>query len=119
MLMYRHHLHDSHWVAAPPSNRPSTAPLAAIAEKMANALARPSGWVKVMLKVDGAAGARMAAKTPRAARAATRTAKLPAAPPTTDAAAKPTSPMIKVRRTPTRWDNRPPSSRLPKPTKPP
>ena len=59
-----------------------TAPLAAMAEKTANAFARPSGSVNVMFRVDRAAGARMAAKTPWAARAAIRIANPPAAPPT-------------------------------------
>ena len=48
------------------------------------------GWVKVTLSSERAAGASSAAKRPCATRAPTRTSKLPAAPPTTDAAAKPT-----------------------------
>ena len=57
-----------------------------------NALPRPFGSVNVVAISDRADGARSAAKTPWQARAVTNIVKLTAAPPTAEAAAKPTSP---------------------------
>jgi len=69
--------------------------------------------VNVTVSVESAAGASIAPNAPCAPRPITSTAKLFAAPPSADAAAKPTRPMISIRRRPTRSDSRPPSSSSP------
>ncbi len=106
--------HDAHSVSMPPSRSPTAAPAPDNALKMPKAFGLSAGSVKVTLSSESAAGASSAANSPWATRAATSISKLPAAPPTTDAAAKPIRPVMKVVRRPNRSPSRPPSSsRLP------
>jgi hypothetical protein len=77
-------------------------------------LPRSFGSLNVVDRIDRAAGARSAPNAPWAARAATSMPKLVAAPPTADAAAKPSAPVRNVILRPIRSPSRPPtSSRLP------
>ncbi len=69
--------------------------------------------MNVVVSVDSAAGASIAPNAPWAPRAITRIANPVAAPPSAEAAAKPSRPMISIRRWPTRSDSRPPSSSSP------
>src|SRR5215471_18124082 len=112
-LTYRHQRQDRYSVRNPPSSSPTAPPAPAMAPKTPNALPRSAGSVNVTVSVDSAAGASIAPNAPCAPRPITSTAKLFAAPPSAEAAAKPTSPMISIRRRPTRSDSRPPSSRRP------
>ena len=90
-------------------------PMPAMAPNTPNARARSLGMVNVVVSTDSAAGARTAANTPCSARAPTSSSNVCAAPPSAEAAAKPTSPMRNMRRRPNMSERRPPSSsRLPK-----
>jgi hypothetical protein len=81
---------------------------------MPNALPRSLGSGNVVVSSDSAAGASTAPKTPWQARATTSMTKSTEAPPTAEAAAKPTSPVMNMIFRPTRSASRPPnSSRLP------
>ncbi|MGC0410444.1 hypothetical protein RKD31_003687 [Streptomyces sp. SAI-163] len=80
---------------------------------MPKAFPRSLGSVNVVVSRDSAEGARTAAKTPWRARAPKSIAEVVAAPPIAEAAAKPISPMTKVRLRPTRSATRPPSSSRP------
>src|SRR3954453_21221054 len=113
-LTYRHQRHDSVSVRMPPSSRPIAAPPPAIAPKIPNAFPRSSGLVNVVVSSDSADGASRAPNAPCNARAATRTPKLCAAPPSADAIANPSNPITNVHLRPNRSAMRPPrSSRLP------
>jgi hypothetical protein len=77
-------------------------------------LPRSFGSLNVVDRIDSAAGASSAPNAPWAARAVTSMPKLVAAPPTADAAAKPSAPVRNVILRPIRSPSRPPnSSRLP------
>ena len=90
-------------------------PMPAIAPNTPNARARSLGCVNVVVRTDSAAGASTAPNTPCRARAPTSMANDWAAPPSAEAAAKPTRPMRNMRRRPNMSERRPPSSsRLPK-----
>ena len=81
---------------------------------MPNARFRSAGLVNVVVSSDSAAGASSAANAPWLARAMTSMAKLTDAPPTAEATANPTSPVMKTTLRPNRSPIRPPnSSRLP------
>ena len=69
--------------------------------------------MNVVVSVDSEAGASIAPNAPCAPRAITSTVKPVAAPPSAEAAANPTRPIISIRRRPTRSDSRPPSSSSP------
>src|SRR5215471_13656426 len=112
-LTYRHQRQDRYSVRNPPSSSPTAPPAPAMAPKTPNALPRSAGLVNVTVSVDSAAGASIAPNAPCAPRPITSIAKLVAAPPSAVAAAKPTRPMISIRRRPTRSDSRPPSSSSP------
>ena len=81
----------------PPTIRPIAAPPPAIAPNTPNALARSFGSVNVTVMRDSAAGASSAANAPCRARAANSSSWLRARPPSADAPAKPSRPMMKVR----------------------
>ena len=110
-LTYRHQRHDSTSVRMPPSSRPIAAPPPAIAPKIPNALPRSSGSVNVVVSNDNAEGASSAPNAPCSARAATKTPKDCAAPPSADAIANPSKPTTNVHLRPNRSEMRPPSSR--------
>src|SRR6516165_10295949 len=110
---YRHQRQDRYSVSSPPSSSPTAPPAPAIAPYTPNALPRSAGSVNVTVSVDSAAGASIAPNAPCKPRPITSIAKPVAAPPSADAAAKPTRPMISIRRRPTRSDIRPPSSSSP------
>ena len=97
-LTPRHQRQDAYSVSTPPRIRPMAAPPPAIAPNTPNARARSFGSVKVTVISDSAAGASSA---PNAAlqRRGRRTAAPPLAarPPSADAPAKPSRPMMKVR----------------------
>src|SRR5215468_11156099 len=112
-LTYRHHRQDRYSVRNPPSSSPTAPPAPAMAPNTPNALPRSAGSVNVTVNVDRAAGASIAPNAPCAPRPITSIAKPVAAPPSADAAAKPTRPMISIRRRPSRSDSRPPSSNNP------
>jgi hypothetical protein len=102
-------------VSMPPSSKPIDAPLPAIAPYRPKAFARSLASVNVVVSSDRAAGASSAPKAPWTARAPTSMPKLVAAPPTAEAEAKPSRPMMNVHLRPNRSLIRPPSSsRLPK-----
>ena len=114
MFTNRHQRHDSAWVRAPPSSRPTEAPPPAIAPKMPNALGRSGELAKVTVSSDNADGASSAPNIPWNARAATSIANDWARPPTTEASEKPISPAMNVHLRPNRSPSLPPSSsRLP------
>src|SRR5215469_1239312 len=112
-LTYRHQRQDRYSVRNPPSSSPTAPPAPAMAPKTPNALPRSAGSANVTVSVDSAAGASSAPNAPCKPRPITSIAKLVAAPPSADAAAKPTRPMISIRLRPTRSDSRPPSSSNP------
>ncbi len=89
-------------------------PPAATDPKTPKARARSRGSVKVLTRVPRAAGARSAPNAPCSARAVTRTANEPAAPPIAEAMANPTRPVINTHLRLNMSPSRPPtSSRLP------
>src|SRR5215469_8845588 len=112
-LTYRHHRQERYWVSSPPSSSPTAPPAPAIAPYTPNALPRSAGSVNVTVSVDSAAGASIAPNAPCAPRPITSIANPVAAPPRADAPAKPTRPIINIRRRPTRSDSRPPNSSNP------
>ena len=65
---YRVHRQDRYSVSAPPSSSPTAAPAPAIAPNTPNALPRSFGSWTVLVRIDSADGAMMAAKTPWQAR---------------------------------------------------
>src|SRR4051794_41011721 len=97
-------------VRTPPSSRPIEPPAPAIAPKMPNALARSTGSVKVVVRMDRMAGARSAANAPWTARAPISMPPLTAAPPMAEATAKPTRPTMNTHLRPSTSEMRPPSS---------
>ncbi len=101
-------------VSTPPSSMPIAAPEPAIPPKTANAVARSLASVNVVDSSDSAAGASMAPATPCRARAVTSVSKFGEAPPSAEAAAKPTRPIRNIARRPMTSETRPnSSSRLP------
>ncbi len=96
MLTKKHQRHDRYWVRKPPSSSPMAAPPPAMAPKTANAFARSFSSWKVTVINDNAAGASMAPKTPCSARPAKSSQPACAAPPMTEASAKPDSAMIRT-----------------------
>ena len=84
-------------MSTPPTIRPIAAPPPASAPKTPNALARSFGSVNVTVTMDSAAGAISAANAPWRARAAKSSSWLGAKPPSAEAPAKPSRPMMKVR----------------------
>ena len=78
-------------------SRPIAAPPPARAPKTPKALARSFGSVNVTVTIDRAAGAISAAKAPWSPRAANNCSWLAATPPSAEAAAKPSRPMMNVR----------------------
>ena len=84
-------------MSMPPTIRPIAAPPPASAPNTPNALARSFGSVNVTVTMDSAAGAIRAAKAPWRARAANSSSWLGARPPSADAPANPSRPMMKVR----------------------
>ncbi len=89
------------------------APPPAMAPKTPNARARSFGSVNVTVISESAAGASSAPKAPCSARAANSSPALVARPPSADAPAKPSNPMMKVRLRPVKSAIRPPSSSRP------
>ena len=113
-LTYRHQRQSRYSVSSPPSSRPTAPPAPAIAPKTPKALPRSFVPSNVVVSSDSAAGASSAPKAPWHARAAISMPKLPAAPPTADAPAKPASPAMNVAFRPMMSVSLPPSSsRLP------
>ena len=102
-LTYRHHRQDRYSVSTPPSSSPMAPPAPAMAPKIPKALPRSAGLVKVTVSVDRAAGASMAPNAPWIARRNEQHGEVRgAAPPSAEATAKPTMPMISIRLRPIR-----------------
>src|SRR5229473_3020307 len=113
-LTYRHQRHDRYSVSTPPRISPMALPPAATEPKTPKALPRSRGSVNVLTRVPSADGARTAPNAPCSARAVTRTANEPAAPPIAEAIAKPTRLVINTHLRLKMSPSRPPtSSRLP------
>lgn len=111
--MYRHHRQLVYSVSSPPATRPRADPAAPTAANTPNARPRSRGSVNVVVSNDNPAGASAAANTPCRARAPKSIPGFMAAPPSADEAAKPTRPMMNVRRWPSALLTRPPISNSP------
>ena len=96
-LTPRHQRHDAYSVRTPPTIRPIAAPPPASAPKTPKALARSLGSVNITVTMDSDAGAISAANPPCSARAANSMPSVCAKPPSAEAPAKPSRPMMKVR----------------------
>src|ERR1700761_6875033 len=88
----RHQRQERYWVRMPPSSRLTAAPEPATAPKTPKALPRSCGSVKVTVRSERAAGARIAPNSPCTPRATTRTAKDGAGPPAAGGVRKPIHP---------------------------
>ena len=97
MLAYRHQRQSRYSVKAPPASSPRAPPAAAMPPQIPNALARSFGSVNVTVSSDSAAGPSSAPNPPWRARATSSVSKPFAAPPSADAAVKPSSATRKVR----------------------
>src|SRR4051794_29920430 len=100
-------------VRPPPSSTPAAPPLPATAPHTPRALLRSEPSRNVVVTIDRAAGERSAAPRPCTARAAISQLSDCAKPPSKDASANRTRPLMKTRRRPSRSAMRPPSSRKP------
>jgi hypothetical protein len=88
---------EAYSVSTPPSSRPTAPPPPAIAPYTPNARARSLASVKVTVSRDSAAGAIRAPNAPCRARAENNMPAFWATPPSADAAAKPSRPMMNAR----------------------
>src|SRR5882724_2298782 len=112
--MNRHQRHERYSVRTPPRISPTALPPAATEPKTLKALARSRGSLNAPTRVPRADGASTAPNTPCSARAVTRTANEPAAPPIAEAMANPTRPATNTHLRLNMSPSRPPtSSRLP------
>ena len=112
-LIRKTHLHDSAVVRTPPMIAPAMPPRPPAADQAPKARARSRSFVKKVLTTASVAGAIMAAPSPCAMRAATRTSGLVASPSTRLDAENMTSPPTSTRRWPNRSAARPPTSMNP------
>jgi hypothetical protein len=78
-----------------------------------SAFTRSVPWLKLVVRMDSAAGVISAAPSPWASRAPISMPEFCASPPASDARPNSTVPATSVRRRPSRSANRPPSSRKP------
>ena len=100
-------------VRTPPSSAPAAAPLPAIPPQMPRARLRSRPSVKVVARMDSAAGESKAPPKPWTARNAISDPSDQARPHMSEAPVKTASPVMKIRRRPNRSARRPPSSRKP------
>ena len=98
--------------STPPRNTPRADAIPAIAPQTPSAFSR-SPPVNVVVTIESAAGSIIAAPTPCARRAPTRTLALPASPPLSEENANTRIPATRTRRRPSRSAARPPSSMKP------
>ena len=92
---------------------PTAAPPAAMPLETPSALVRSEGSVKVVVRIDSAAGETSAAPSPCSARPAMSTLELCAKALTAEASENRMTPMVNSRLRPSRSAARPPSSRKP------
>ena len=93
VLTNRHQRHDKYWVSSPPVMSPIAAPTPDSAPYTPKAFARSLESVNVTEMSESDAGARSAPKTPCNARAPKSICWFWAKPPSSEAPAKPTSPI--------------------------
>ena len=113
MLMKKIHSQLSVSVKMPPSRTPAAAPKPPTAPQTPSAMLRSRPSEKVVIRIESAAGAMIAAPRPWKARAPISDASLQARPATSEATVKTASPATKRRRRPSRSAARPPRSRKP------
>ena len=100
-------------VRIPPSSTPAAPPAPATAPHTPSARLRSSPSANVVVMIDSAAGETIAAPMPCTARAAISHASDCASPPSSEASENVTSPIMNIRRRPSRSASLPPSSRKP------
>ena len=100
-------------VSTPPSSTPTAPPEPATAPQAPSALLRSEPSRKIVVTIESALGAMIAAPRPCAARAAISAPSLGAKPANSEATATMIRPAMKIRRRPSRSARRPPSSRKP------
>ena len=107
------HSHPAYFVRTPPKSTPAAAPLPPMAPQMPSALLRSEPSWNVVMMIDSTAGETIAAPTPCITRAAISTPIVLASPHASDAALKIVTPIMNIRRRPSRSAARPPSSSRP------
>jgi hypothetical protein len=112
-LMYSTHRQPGPAEMTPPRNTPKTPEKPPIAPHAPSALTRSVPALKLVVRMDSAAGVIRAAPIPWASRAPTSVPAFGAAPPRTEVIANTAVPMTSVTRRPSRSASRPPSSRNP------
>ena len=100
-------------VRMPPSSTPAAPPAPATAPQAPSALLRSAPSLKIVETIESAAGEMIAAPRPCAARAAMSWPSVLANPAASEATAITPSPIMKMRRRPSRSASLPPSSRKP------
>jgi hypothetical protein len=112
-LMKKIHSHPTVSVITPLSSTPTAAPEAPTPPHIPRARLRSSPSGKIVVRIESAAGAIIAAPKPWTPRAITSTEKLGASPAVSDASAKIVSPASSTGLRPRRSARRPPSMRKP------
>src|SRR3954468_24445347 len=116
-LTNRTHCQPRYSVSTPPSSTPTAPPEPATAPQTPSARLRSAPSAKVVVRMDSAAGERIAAPRPWSARAAISWPSFCDSPPSSEARAKRMRPAVNTRRRPSRSAMRPPSSRKPPKTR--